>query len=121
MVLAPYFDGPQIAWEAGARIVAGPDHRNGQGMIDIVDAFTGRDHESKRIVDERQVDFVVLCTTYPSARALAMRNPEGLAARLLRNQAPPWLEPLPARIDPRVKVWRVLGGHARGSRDRAPG
>ena len=110
LVLAPFYDGPQIAWQAGTRVVAGPYHRNDSGIIDTVAALTAsNDAVARNIVERRRINDIVLCRSGVATRSLAA-DERGLTARLLRGEAPSWLAPvaLPERVDHRVAVWRVI-------------
>lgn len=121
LVLAPFFEGPQVAWQARLRVVSGPYHRNGPGILDTVTALSGSDDAvSRDIVGRRGVDFVVLCVAAPSTLALARADRRSLAARLLLRRPPEWLVPLRLRahLDRRLRVWRVTT--ARGAVESRP-
>jgi hypothetical protein len=113
LVAAPFFDGPQLAWQGGVRVIAGPYHRNGAGILDIVSALAGADErEARRILDRRRAEFIVLCAGGSPTLALGRRDARGLTARLLRNDVPSWLEQVPVArgMDRRLGIFRI--GHA---------
>src|SRR5690606_3230390 len=61
--IAAFIDfGPELLYRTHHRILAGPYHRNGSGILAAYRLLTSADLEaSRRIVDERQVNLILLC------------------------------------------------------------
>ncbi len=113
VVMTPMYDGPQLVWEAGVRVVGTPYHRNAAGILDTDAALAGTDEETaRRVLDERGVDFVVVCPGGSSLVGMARSYPGSLAARLARGEVPSWLEPVaaPGGPDRAVAAFRVRHG-----------
>lgn len=84
-------------------------HRRAQGaMRDVTNAFTGTSEAARPIVARYRADYVVMCSDlYESARFVAIGGEASLAAHLLRDDPPSWLEPVDLGGPPQLKVWRV--------------
>jgi hypothetical protein len=89
-------------------VLAGPYHRNVEGNLAALNAFIGTDEEARRIVDQNRVTLVASCPGNDETMELEDRAPEGLAARLARNDAPAWLAPIPSATNQPLKLFRVI-------------
>jgi hypothetical protein len=76
------------------RALAGPYHRNTEGNLAVLDAFTGPPDRAKAMVDARNVGLIALCPTDPEQKLLERQAPDGFLAALERNEVPGWLEPI---------------------------
>ena len=102
--------GPELLYRTPHRILAGPYHRNVDGMAAIVDFFTSPDPDLvQEILHERQVGVVLLCPasdggyfvsagTGPGEGALSEKT---LYSQLTGNRVPDWLEPVEF-VEPQV-------------------
>jgi hypothetical protein len=90
------------------RVLAGPYHRNVEGDLEALDAFTGTDEEARRIVRRNGITLVASCPGNDETMDLENRAPGGLMARLARNDVPAWLAPVPATMDRPLKLFRVV-------------
>ena len=102
--------GPAVLAYTNDAVLAGPYHRNEQGILDTFDLLTKNPAASAKIARRRDIDYVLLCrTNYDYAYYLDASGPDGLLGRLAANRVPEWLAPLyPVRNDNRVMIYRVL-------------
>jgi hypothetical protein len=73
-----------------------------------LNAFIGTDEEALAIVRRYGVTLVASCPGNDETRSLEREAPDGLAARLVRNDVPAWLAPVPATADQPLRLFRVV-------------
>ena len=85
--------GPELLYRTDAAVVAGPYHRNGSGILNAYDFFSGTDlDQSRRLAEARETRFVLVCDTGSEAGFFgASRAGESLYERLVDDDPPPWL------------------------------
>ena len=107
-VLAFVDQGPAILAFTHHAAVSGPYHRNASGILDTYAAFTGTaDGDAARIVAERQINYVVFCTSAPDAAYYREQGgPRSFIAALIDNRPVNWLSPIPSSNG--MRVYRVL-------------
>ncbi len=104
--------GPQILHMTPHSVLAGPYHRNADGILDLHTLFTSPGAEPLQIVRERNVELLLVCPS-PSERAL-YADPEpvpgSLYQQLVDGDPPPWVEPveLPEPLQTRFLLYRVM-------------
>jgi hypothetical protein len=89
-------------------VVAGPYHRNGQAILDAINATHLPPADAKSIIDARGVDYVALCVASQESAIAAHKGPDGLVSALLAGRVPEWLTPVPARERTALRLWRVV-------------
>jgi hypothetical protein len=107
-VLAVSNLGAQILRYTPQRVLAGPYHRNVEGDLATLNAFTGTDAEARDIVRRYGVTVVASCPGNDETESLAKRAPDGLVARLAKGEVPAWLVPLPSTADQPLKLFHVV-------------
>jgi hypothetical protein len=115
-VVAFLDQGPAILAYSAHSVIAGPYHRNEQGILDTFDLLTKNPEIGARIARRRGIDYVVICrTSYDFSYYLSASGPQGLLGQLDANHIPNWLAPLNSKVpaSEHVSVYRVL-------RDRLP-
>lgn len=108
LVLAPLFYGPAVLMLSEHDVVGGPYHRNGQAILDTINATFRPPDEAKAIVDRRGVDYVAICTLSQESAITAHRAPDGLLADILAGKVPAWLQPVAAPEGTALRLWRVI-------------
>jgi hypothetical protein len=88
------------------RALAGPYHRNGRVIADVMHAWAGKPENGLAVARHYGADYVVTCGMNAEARGYFDRAPGGLYASLLHGRAPRWLAPVPLSGTP-WRVWRV--------------
>ncbi|MBI3675452.1 MAG: hypothetical protein HY243_02420 [Proteobacteria bacterium] len=105
--IAAFIDqGPGILAYTKHAVVAGPYHRGANGIIDTYTIFAGREAQARQILEQRGIDYVVVCPSSPDYTYYGQRN--GLIARLQRHDVPHWLTPMTAST-PELQIFRVVG------------
>jgi uncharacterized membrane protein len=106
-VFAPIDISPSIMLRTRNAIVGTAHHRNTRGMKLVFDAFLARPEDAKAIVLRSSAMYLAIAPMGETDRYREFA-PRGLAAQLLRGQAPDWLSPV--RL-PGLKVLRVYRIH----------
>ena len=107
-VFAPLDIGPGILLETDHAVVATGHHRAAGAMADVIKGFTLTPDEARPFVARRGADYLALCTDVAEPRLYAARHPDGLAAALLADRSPAWLEKIEiAGAPPEFAVYRV--------------
>lgn len=104
--------GPFVLAHTGMSAVAGPYHRNVDGILAALDAFNGSDETARAVAVSRRAAYIVLCPFGGEATHVASKAPEGFAAALIAGQTPSWLEPIDLGSHARLKAYRVTAGSA---------
>jgi len=89
------------------RVLAGPYHRNVEGNLLVLDAFTGQAAMARTVVRNQHIGLVALCRSDPEAGNLVDAAPNGFLAELLEGQLPAWLEPVPGTAGQPLELYRV--------------
>lgn len=94
--IAAYIDfGPELLYRTPHRVLAGPYHRNHQGILAAYRLLTATDERKVRALAEaRQVDLILLCPTADRPYFLRKEEEDSLYARLVDGRAPRWIHPL---------------------------
>jgi hypothetical protein len=88
--------GPQLLYQTPHRVVATPDHRNAEGILDTIEFFTARNADSaKAIAVRRQLDLVMICPGSPEDRLFRGLDEQTLFDGLVAGQPPAWLVEVP--------------------------
>jgi len=83
--------------------LAGPYHRNGAAIVDVMRAWAGRAAEARAMLARRRVRYVMICGAMTEGAVYRRRGPDGFYARLSAGRVPDWLAPAPNVTRP----WRV--------------
>ena len=106
-VFAPLDLGPAILLATRHSVVATGHHRGLNAMRHVIATFTAPPDEAERRVRMSAARYVLVCPGLPEATLLAQYAPDGLMARLARDEAPGWLEPVALPRGSAVKVYRI--------------
>ena len=86
--------------------IAGPYHRNGRAIADVMQAWAGTPAQAEAIVRRHGATYVIACGAPAEAQVYDKRAPGGFHARLMRGAVPGWLAPLKITNTP-WRVWQV--------------
>lgn len=92
LMAAPIDAGSYILALTPHSVLAAPYHRNNHGNRAMIDAFLVGPADAENILRENRVDYIALCPDLGETKTLAERAPKGLAAALLGNETPAFLE-----------------------------
>lgn len=104
---APLDITPMILLHTAHHAVATGHHRNLKGMRDDIRLFLEPPSSGETIAQSRRLDYVIFCPGAPESIRFARFGPEGLAALLIANRPPKWLERTQVRGLTTLQVWRV--------------
>jgi hypothetical protein len=108
IVMADLWFSPELlARTKELRTVAGPYHRNVEGIRDVAMTFGGtNDPAIRAILDRRHADFLLACLS-PRYVGGGTYLQESLAPRLYLGKTPSWLEPIEIGRK-NLKLYRVI-------------
>ncbi|HEY0627224.1 MAG TPA: AcrB/AcrD/AcrF family protein [Allosphingosinicella sp.] len=99
--------GPRLITVTRHKAIAGPYHRNGQDIIDIMHAFRGTPENARATIERRNVDYVLICPNLSESTIYRSEAPKGFYVQLTKGQVPAWLEPIDLGKDSPYRMWRV--------------
>ena len=99
--------GPRLITVTHHSSVAGPYHRNGEQIADVMKAFRGNEAQARAIVAKYRSDYVLICPNMSTATIFRAEAPKGFYGQLSRGQVPGWLTPVPLPANSPFKMWRV--------------
>lgn len=99
--------GPRLIAVTPHRAIAGPYHRNGDAIIDVMHAFRGNAATAREIIDRRGINYVLICPNMSESTIYAKAAPRGFYAMLAKGKAPAWLEPVALPRNNPYRMWRV--------------
>jgi hypothetical protein len=97
--------GPAIMAYTTDSAIAGPYHRDADGIEDTYAIFTGAPDQALAILRRRGITYVMACTAAPDWPYYIAKAPNGLMAHLARHDLPAWL--VAAVQSGNIRVWRV--------------
>lgn len=100
--------GPRIVTVTPHDAIAGPYHRNGKQIVDIMRTWRGDASNAHRTVSRYGVDYVLICPNLSESTIYRAEAPRGFYAQLLRGQVPPWLESVALPPGSPYRMWRVI-------------
>ncbi len=93
--VVPIDTGPFLLTGTALDVFDAPYHRNNDGNRYAYDVMSAAPDAARALLAARHTTYVVTCTGFNDTPRLAIRAPEGLAARILAGQVPVWLRPVP--------------------------
>ena len=90
------------------RAVAGPYHRNGAAIEDVMHAFRGDEPLARRLVAKRRADYLLICPDMSESTLYSSAAPRGFYVQLRDGRVPRWLAPVALPKGSPFKMWRVL-------------
>jgi hypothetical protein len=100
--------GPRLITVTHHDAVAGPYHRNGQDIIDVMRAFRGSAESARATVERRRIDYVLICPGLSESTVYASQAKNGFYMQLVRGKVPDWLEPVKLPAKSPYRMWRVV-------------
>lgn len=99
--------GPRLITVTHHSAVAGPYHRNGDQISDVMKAFRGSEAQARAIVAKYRSDYLLICPNMSTATIFRAEAPKGFYVQLTRGRVPGWLTPVPLPKDSPFRMWRV--------------
>lgn len=107
VVFAQLDAGPFILAFTPDAVVGTGHHRNIAGMRDVVAAFTLPEARARAIIARHHSAYVAFCPALGEMQRYGEAFPRGLAATLLAQRPPAWLQPIATGIDQPLWLYRV--------------
>ncbi|SEL62042.1 hypothetical protein [Xaviernesmea oryzae] len=107
LVAAPVDMGTAILRYTDQHILSAPYHRNQAGMLAELRIGLAPIDEALALIRKAGVTLVVVCPGEGSAEMLAKESPDGLAAKLLAGEVPPYLERVESVTESPLRLYRV--------------
>jgi hypothetical protein len=100
--------GPRLITVTPHDAVAGPYHRNGRDILDVMLAFRGTADNAREIVARRHIDYVLICPGMSESTIYASEAPGGFYTQLAAGKVPAWLSPVQLPKASPYRMWRVV-------------
>jgi hypothetical protein len=101
--------GPRLITVTHHDSIAGPYHRNGQQIADVMNAFRGDADQAHRLIAKYHSNYLLTCPNSSTTTIFMSETPKGFYAQLQRGEVPKWLTPVPLPKDSPFRMWRVIG------------
>jgi hypothetical protein len=109
-VVMTYVDlGPRLITVTHHDSIAGPYHRNGQQIADVMNFWRGSADQAHQIAAKYHANYVLSCPNSSTTTIFMSETPNGFYAQLERGKVPSWLTPVQLPKDSPFKMWRVAG------------
>ena len=100
--------GPRLITVTHHRAIAGPYHRNGEQIGDIMKAFRGSEPQARAIIAVKyRADYLLICPNMSTATIFMAEARNGFYGQLASGRVPAWLEPVKLPEDSPFRMWRV--------------
>jgi hypothetical protein len=99
--------GPRLITLTHHDAVAGPYHRNGQDIVDVMRTFRGSADSARATIERRRIDYVLICPGLSESTVYASQAKDGFYMQLVRGRIPAWLQPVPLPAKSPYRMWRV--------------
>jgi len=100
--------GPRLITVTPHNAVAGPYHRNGRQIVDVMRAWRGDAANARATVDRYRIDYVLICPNMSESTIYRSEAPQGFYAQLAGNRVPAWLSPVQLPADSPFRMYRVV-------------
>jgi hypothetical protein len=100
--------GPRLITVTHHNAIAGPYHRNGRQIVDVMRAWRGNADNALATVRRYRVDYVLICPNLSESTIYRSEAPNGFYGQLLQGRVPSWLAPVQLPSDSPYRMWRVV-------------
>jgi hypothetical protein len=100
--------GPRLIAVTHHDAVAGPYHRNGRDIAEVMKSFRSTADYAKSVIDRRHITYVLICPGLSESTIYASEAPGGFYMQLVRGQVPKWLAPVTLPEASPFRMWRVV-------------
>jgi hypothetical protein len=109
-VVMTYVDlGPRLITVTHHDSIAGPYHRNGQQIADVMNFWRGSAEQAHQIAAKYHTNYVLSCPNSSTTTIFMSETPKGFYAQLERGKVPTWLTPVQLPKDSPFRMWKVVG------------
>ena len=100
--------GPRLIAVTHHDAVAGPYHRNGQDIVDVMKSFRGTPEFAHAVIERRRIDYVLVCPGMSESTIYAANAKNGFYMQLMKGNVPAWLTPIALPKASPYRMWRVV-------------
>ena len=101
--------GPRLITLTHHSAVAGPYHRNGEAILDVLHAFRDTPDAAHALIVKHHAAYLLICPHISEATIYQAEAPRGFYATLVKGAVPAWLQPMPLPAKSPFMLWRVVG------------
>jgi hypothetical protein len=101
--------GPRLITVTHHDSIAGPYHRNGQQIADVMNFWRGSEAQAHQLAAKYRANYVLSCPNSSTTTIFASEAPRGFYVQLQRGQIPAWLTPVQLPKDSPFRMWKVVG------------
>jgi hypothetical protein len=99
--------GPRLIAVTPHAAVAGPYHRNGNDILDVMKTFRGSREFARAVIARRKIDYVLICPGMAEATIYAAYAKKGFYMQLIRGEVPIWLDSVDLPESSPYRMWKV--------------
>jgi hypothetical protein len=100
--------GPRLITVTPHDSIAGPYHRNGQQIADVMNFWRGSADQAHRLAAKYHANYVLSCPDSSTTTIFVAEAPKGFYVQLQRGQLPTWLVPVDLPRDSPYRMWKVV-------------
>lgn len=100
--------GPRLITVTHHDAIAGPYHRNGSDILDVIKTFRGGEQQARLTVERRGIDYVLICPWMSESTIYRSEAPKGFYNQLYEGKVPGWLAPVELPKNSPYRMWRVV-------------
>ena len=101
--------GPRLITVTHHDSIAGPYHRNGQQIADVMNFWRGSADQAHALAAKYHANYVLSCPESSTTTIFMAETPDGFYAQLQKGKVPNWLSPVALPKDSPFRMWRVVG------------
>ncbi|MFL6765948.1 MAG: AcrB/AcrD/AcrF family protein [Sphingomicrobium sp.] len=101
--------GPRLITVTHHDAIAGPYHRNGEQIADVMKFWRGPEPQAHALAAKYHANYVLSCPYSSTTTIFTSETPNGFYAQLQSGKVPKWLAPVPLPKDSPFRMWKVVG------------
>jgi hypothetical protein len=101
--------GPRLITVTHHDAIAGPYHRNGQQIADVMNFWRGSADQAHALAAKYHANYVLSCPMSSTTTIFTSEVPNGFYGQLEAGKVPNWLQPIQLPKDSPFKMWKVVG------------
>jgi hypothetical protein len=101
--------GPRLITVTHHDAIAGPYHRNGQQIADVMNFWRGSEVQAHALAAKYHANYVLSCPYSSTTTIFDAEAPKGFYVQLQRGKVPNWLAPVQLPKNSPYRMWRVVG------------
>ena len=101
--------GPRLITVTHHDSIAGPYHRNGEQIADVMNFWRGSADEAHALAAKYRANYVLSCPNSSTTTIFQAEAPNGFYVQLQNGKVPTWLTPVTLPKDSPFRMWKVVG------------